>query len=195
MLIGDFIHDLRSSLDHLAQQLVLADPDSGEPGYDTQFPIMKKSRVDGGGHAVFPRIDGEISVQVAAVVDSVQPYKEPNGRYELHPLWILKHLSDTDKHKFFPLVLLTYGDVRIGTEGGVFVRPLAERVPLVAEALVTTITFAVGTEYFDVHCEVGATIDLAAGQPGGGEPVTSVLQRLLQSVRDEVVPAFDQFFD
>jgi hypothetical protein len=43
VLLGDFLHNLRSSLDHLAWQLVLANggtPKSGPGG--TQFPILEK---------------------------------------------------------------------------------------------------------------------------------------------------------
>ncbi|HEV3192837.1 MAG TPA: hypothetical protein VGY54_20165, partial [Polyangiaceae bacterium] len=38
-LIGEFLHDLRSALDHIAWQLVMNN--GGEPTRDTSFPILK----------------------------------------------------------------------------------------------------------------------------------------------------------
>jgi hypothetical protein len=38
-LIGEFLHNTRSSLDHLAWQLVLSN--SGEPSLATCFPILQ----------------------------------------------------------------------------------------------------------------------------------------------------------
>ena len=74
VLLGDFLHNLRSSLDHLAWQMVLANdgtPKSGIGG--TQFPILKKR-----GKTPI-KIAGGVAAEVADLIEKLQPYNNKNG--------------------------------------------------------------------------------------------------------------------
>jgi hypothetical protein len=96
-LIGEFLHDIRSSLDHLAWQLVLHN--KGYPTADTTFPILKTAPpTNKHGQRTLPNIAGGISQTARAVIDSSQPYQF-GPRYTTHPLWMLHQLWNIDKHR------------------------------------------------------------------------------------------------
>lgn len=91
LLIGDVVHNLRSALDHLAWQLVVANgqmPKSGPGG--TQFPIYEPKP---GAKTPQGVVQG-ISAEAQKVIDRMKPYKGGNN-----DLWMLQQLDITDKHK------------------------------------------------------------------------------------------------
>ena len=94
VLVGEIIHDLRSTLDHMIYHLVLQN--GGTPTFSTAFPIYDSAmdfKKDGKS-----KIKG-VSSQVAHVVDTTKPYKNGNDAlYQLHRLSII------DKHRA-PLLL------------------------------------------------------------------------------------------
>lgn len=92
---GDCIHNLRSALDHLAWQLVKAA--GNEPRTDrprTQFPIFNDPLPDGKPVT----IHGGISVQAAAILNSLQPYVRGDAARS-HPLSVINNLDNIDKHQ------------------------------------------------------------------------------------------------
>lgn len=106
---GDFVHNLRSSLDHLAWQLV--ELNGNKPTETTQFPIRHQEFRYHDGVAT-PTVDvaGGVSAEALAIIKSVQPYNArhlPRGRWgrEPHPdafrryLWHLHKLDVIDKHR------------------------------------------------------------------------------------------------
>lgn len=95
-LIGEFVHDTRSSLDHLAEQLVLSA--GGKPTRQTRFPLLTKPPTDDQGQQIQPSIVGGITADAQAVVDVAQPYNL-GARYRTHPLWRLHKLWNIDKHR------------------------------------------------------------------------------------------------
>ena len=96
VLAGDFIHNLRSSLDHLAGELVRRS--GGTPGLDTHFPILKvRPTANAAGTSSPPHVAGGVSDAVLVELDRIQPYQFGDA-YEGHPLWILNRLWNTDKH-------------------------------------------------------------------------------------------------
>jgi hypothetical protein len=95
-LIGEFLHDTRSSLDHLARQLVLSA--GGKPTRGTKFPLCTKPPTDDQGQRVPPGIAGGISAAAQTVVGAAQPY-HLGANYRTHPLWRLDKLWNIDKHR------------------------------------------------------------------------------------------------
>lgn len=95
-LIGEFLHDARSSLDHLARQLVLRV--GGTPTRQTCFPLLTKPLTNDQGQRVPPSIAGGVSADAQAVVGAAQPYNL-GGNYRTHPLWRLHKLWNIDKHR------------------------------------------------------------------------------------------------
>ncbi len=112
---GEIIHQLRSSLDHLVWQLVLQ---NGKiPTQEHQFPICstldkyENSRKRG-------RTKG-VSASAAALIQGCQPYHKGKD-FERHPLWVLREMDDTDKHRLLVVVgaVASLREVAVGSEQG-----------------------------------------------------------------------------
>ncbi|MCA1701809.1 MAG: hypothetical protein LC808_00475 [Actinobacteria bacterium] len=108
LIAGDCLHNLRSSLDHLAWQLVLLD--GGQPNRDTNFPV-KQNAFNKAGQRAPARIKPHIRrADIRDLVEQMQPYSAPQlpnpGPFVMeHPLWLLHDLDITDKHKLLLVIV------------------------------------------------------------------------------------------
>lgn len=101
ILLGDFIHNLRSALDHLVWQLVLLS--GNKPGRDNQFPISLSgpnywcAKKDGSPSTRDRCLKG-VAEEHRTPIDEVQPYR---GGYPVawHAYAVVAWLSNTDKHQ------------------------------------------------------------------------------------------------
>lgn len=102
LICGDAIHNLRSALDHLVRELVLAG--DGKPGKWNSFPIYTDSedfdrdvrfRKKNRGWGPLEGIDP--GGQAWAAIEQAQPYY--SGHPPGDPLAMLKTLDDMDKHR------------------------------------------------------------------------------------------------
>lgn len=97
-IIGEYLHDLRSGLDHLAWQLVLKN--KGTPTEKTCFPIRDTDPgTDKKGRPRTPGVSGGVSLPARTLIGTAQPYKR-GARYREHPLWLLQQLWNIDKHRY-----------------------------------------------------------------------------------------------
>lgn len=88
-IVGDAVVNFRSSLDHLAWQLVLLD--EGEPGRETQFPIQLRRGND------LPTIrPGIRRMDIRTAIDALQPYQQTVPTSYLSAI---NHLANVDKHR------------------------------------------------------------------------------------------------
>ncbi len=99
--IGEIIHNLRSALDHIVWELFILDNLRHPPvGTKLQFPIFEtQAGFDGRGRSQFLRGIGGNAVRL---IRSQQPFPESEGgtgEGRKSPLWHLKELSNTDKHR------------------------------------------------------------------------------------------------
>ncbi|MBZ5523208.1 MAG: hypothetical protein LAP21_13305 [Acidobacteriia bacterium] len=111
---GDVVHNLRSALDHLANQLVIVG--GGKPDQSTGFPIAK----DLATYEVDKpkKVKGMRQVAITAI-DNVKPYKGGTA-----PLWRIHELDIIDKHRHLFAVAHDYlffgdgfeGDYRLKTD-------------------------------------------------------------------------------
>lgn len=93
MLLGDYLHNVRSALDHLVCQLALLD---GAPGCETtQFPITSSH---GNYVSQEPRWLRGVSPGHRADLERLQPY-HAGARMNDHLLMILDEFSNVDKHR------------------------------------------------------------------------------------------------
>ena len=89
-IVGDALHNMRSALDHLAYQLVLA---AGNiPERATAFPIAESS-VKYASAAYRHKLKGMAQPAINAI-DALKPYKGGNDL-----LWQLNKLNNVDKHR------------------------------------------------------------------------------------------------
>jgi len=99
-ILGDFTHNARSALDHLADALVRAN--GGTPTTQTQFPICV-SPFEWPGQV--RRLKGA-SERHVSMIQAMQPYNR-RDRYGWHTVWeamgdplaIVNRLSNVDKHR------------------------------------------------------------------------------------------------
>lgn len=110
LLLSEALHNLRSSLDHLAYALATAytNPLPSDIADASQFPIVgdvNRKGESGQGPKMFAsqasRIRG-IHPTAQQVIEGLQPYKK-GKEFDNHPLWHLNRLSNLDKHRL-PLV-------------------------------------------------------------------------------------------
>jgi hypothetical protein len=103
VIVGDFIHNLRSALDHLAWQLVLFSGNA--PGDRTQFPIFTSEPVGGRPLKAWSRMTAGMNDLILSEIRRVQPYTAGDSA-AFTALAILNALSNEDKHRL-PLVCVS----------------------------------------------------------------------------------------
>lgn len=99
-MLGDTIHNLRSSLDLLACQLVRKNDNNHDCNH-VQFPISESSQK-------FVKATNRSEIQlmgprVIEILTSLQPYKGGHS----NKLWVLYRLNIQDKHRL--LIVATAG--------------------------------------------------------------------------------------
>ena len=108
-IVGDALANMRASLDHLANQLVIAA--GHQPTNETTFPIFEEQN-DGRLNRRTAGMKAEAVTEVA----KLQPYDVPNdiaSAIQRHPLWVLQKLSNIDKHKRIHVIPIAVGIGRI----------------------------------------------------------------------------------
>jgi len=108
LVIGDIVHNIRSSLDHIVYELALAytNPFPEEFKIKSQFPLLgdeNKSGIGGKGFEMFrdnalPSMIKCIHPDAQKFIESIQPYKRGSG-FRDDPLWQLNYMSNADKHR------------------------------------------------------------------------------------------------
>jgi hypothetical protein len=101
LVFGDMISNLRTTLDYLAWQLVLAT--GNRPGRRTGFPVVRRAKDWEVQSRTTLRGVGQ---QWLAEIESRQPYHRPE-RPSIHPLAILDHVNNLNKHRFLPAALVS----------------------------------------------------------------------------------------
>jgi hypothetical protein len=95
--LGEMLHNLRSSLDHLAW--VLVETSAGSPGKDTKWPVCDtRPTADAYGIHPPPHVAGCDHPDVLAFIDEHQPYAYGADFFE-HGLWVLHRLAILDRHR------------------------------------------------------------------------------------------------
>ena len=189
LVAGDFLTNLRASLDYLAWELVKANGGTPNPG--TSFPLKEQP----------PRkpkvlsVSGGVSPAALALIKAAQPYNTPEGG-TVHEdrMWILSRLVGIDKHRHL-LISAASLQARVIVISGSNLTALAMGEPRVLEAD-TAITMGwTGTrpivpEEMDMDVDLTVGVILRKDEPGGGVAICPLFTRLLERVRDEIVPSF-----
>lgn len=197
-IAGDFFSNVRSALDYIVTQLVLANPPN-VPGKANAFPIADTSAEF--TNLASKRLKG-VAPRAAALIESLQPYQRRNN-----PLGILNRLVNIDKHRTLNVitcvadeteVVSLSGDYRLylggeelrdGTVFGGVGMPvaLASEIPGFEARLPTMKMYG--------KCSLFVAFDDPLAEELENFRVDSVLESILEFMRDTVVPAFEPFFD
>jgi hypothetical protein len=218
-IAADVIQNLRSPLDQVIYQLVIAAlPNGTEPEERIYFPIRDTS-------AHYPSAVGAIKKyvrkEVVDAIDTTEPYQGGKG----HALWQLNALNTPDKHRlpllagsYFRSMDLTSGfkdmfasmgmdvevpavcfrpadgmmPLKVGDE--LYVEPLFETAPAIISPAAALRTTDDGRLKTKMHKDRQFRIDIAFNQPGivECEPALKALQDIATLV-DEVVTKLGSF--
>lgn len=107
LVFGDFLSNLRSTLDYLVWQLVLLN--GKRPTDRTMFPVVRKREAWRGVRG--DRLDG-VSDLCARKIRQLQPYLRAD-RPEAHPLAVLDYVNNVNKHRVLPVSIVTLDSLRI----------------------------------------------------------------------------------
>jgi hypothetical protein len=171
LIIGDCIQNIRSSLDYLVWELVLAA--NCQPTERHAFPIcetsdafkacVKRNRLKG------------LSDDVITEIEALQPYTEGKD-FRAHVFWALDELCNISKHR---RILLTR------------VKPgVARQVPGSDKSTVVTKDIA---GQMDMDTELVAFIAFNERGFENAPDVSAILSWMIESV-ERILPNFDRFF-
>jgi hypothetical protein len=186
LLIGDAIHNLRSALDHLVWQLVLAA--GNEPDRNTAFPIQESAPADE------TKPSGKVKgVEPAAVrlIDSLKPYQGGSD-----DLWAIHHLDIIDKHRLLLVAATAMSGIFPGRIVPHWIADATRwspglRYPVLEDGAIIHRVPA-GAPDHDVDFKL--TVEIAFGEPEvvEGKPVLPFLHQMAQLV-DCIVNQFIPF--
>lgn len=191
-VVGDIVHELQSSLDHLAWQLV--EENGGTPDENTRFPLAKTApTANQRGVVPPPHVSGRVSQPALALMEAAQPY-QLGVDYASHPLFVLRHLSNIDKHR------------HVAIQG----RWLVDTTWTVSGPNASKFSWTGRTERWDEHgaeivlvpddptvdVEGRTTLQVVVHEPGPGRgrPVFEVLPEAYEAVSKIVGEAIDTCF-
>ena len=108
-VLGDYVQNLRSALDHAAYQLVASGSEPSDAALRrSQFPICDTR--DMFDSEVPRRLSGVVAPRAMSVVEEAQPFKYHN--IYVSPTRILRELSNRDKHRLLIPLLLAPDDLQ-----------------------------------------------------------------------------------
>lgn len=188
--LGEVAHALRSSLDHLAWQLCVANGKT--PGGRTKFPILKDppmSRGDDGSKVRIPLSIGKlIPAGALEIIESVQPYNRGGESFLLSQI---NELDILDKHIE---LIVTVATIWQATYFGPAEDPLPKLSfstgPLEDGKVAATVTYATPKFEPDPALEFFPKITFADGMPHAREPVSGVLWGLYSFVQYDFLHRF-----
>jgi hypothetical protein len=188
IIVGDCLQNLRSSLDYLVWELVIAA--QGDPGEKSEFPICGTPK--GFKDAIGRGFLSNVPPAAITEIEALQPYHH-GQHWEKDVLWVLNKLTNINKHRRILLTLL---------KGG-FLYGTAQTVTIAGETFAhldpgsakkdTEISLPVGMEK-EVKMDTQAVAFIAFDERvAKGLEVSTVLNGITQCMIEEVFPAFDGF--
>jgi len=199
VILGEFLYDLRSALDHLARQLVLAN--GRKPDNRTEFPVFK-SEDDFEGRSC-PKTRG-MSAKVKALLLEIQPFREwPENPMDT-TLWGIQNLCNFDKHKLLHLTdpWLMTAEMNVTGPGVEWIQK-PRRMRLYDKAKICAYRWDTSADT-NVNMNFGFSLDVAlaegqwqpegAGQPSEGMSVLHLMDVCLKYMETTFLPRFEPFF-
>jgi hypothetical protein len=202
LLIGDYLHNLRSALDNLAYDLARAHrggPLSRSVAKDSQFPIFKDR--DQFMSRGMNQIRG-VAPEAQKIIEELQPYQRGN-EFAYDRLWWLRELSNNDKHRLLQPMLLYPTGVGMAVSKAFDVFDVqVEFGPVEHGAVIARAPYsdAVGAE-IDVPPHIVLSVGLEQGSPIPTlpddiifiTPVVQILRWIHRDIATKVVPPLNQF--
>jgi hypothetical protein len=185
LIIGDVVHNLRSSLDHLAWQLVLSNGET--PTKKTYFPIQDPTQ-EFAPVSADKKMEG-ISLVCKQLIEEVQPRNTGDDT-----LWRLHMLDIADKHRLLITAQVASHSWGVNAPGGGEILWFPETVHRVGVGD-EIINIPTSTYRRQKHEDFRLAIDIVFGgsEVTGGESVVGTLNQITDFTAD-VIKKFDKFF-
>lgn len=199
VILGEFLYDLRSALDHLARQLVLVN--GRKPNNRTEFPVFRDSEEFEGGSCTKTR---GMSAEVKTLIESIQPFSEWPDNPTGTTLWGIHNLGNVDKHKLLHLTdpWLMTAEIRPGgTEIEWVLKP--RRMRLYDKAEIASYRWDPASKAkvemdfhfsLDVALSEGTWTPDNAGDPSEGMSVLRLMNICLDYMETTLLPKFTPYF-
>jgi hypothetical protein len=195
LLVGDFLHNLRSALDHLAYELAAAHtkPLPSKVIETSEFPIFWRGPMDTGQER--SRI-GCIHPDAARLIKAIQPHHK-GSRYTEDPLWILNELERIDKHRTLHVGVheLTQNDI-VGTNMGILSftgMSATERLKKGAKMAEFVARRLDPNQPMHMNYRASTTVTLGPGLPLSGKPLWSSLLEIYDDVHSIAIIPLEKF--
>lgn len=194
LIAGDCLQNLRSSLDYLVWELVLAE--GKDPGKHTCFPVCPGPDSDSFDKAIEwrgkrPGVLEGIDADAVTEIRNLQPFRLGQN-WEMDPLWILNELTNLNKHRRILLAKLEASDAPsdfriIDVDGQIWGKGSFSSTGTDAKIA------PFPTNDPNMHRQIVVFIKFDETVAKGKE-VCSVLEGLFAYLYDMVLPKFDRFF-
>ena len=194
-IIGEAAHALRSSLDHLAWQLVLA---AGKNPGRVQFPVLRE-RLTTRRFKMLPRprkrvrlrIEGRVPPRAFSIIEAVQPY---HGTYEGRNIDALNTLDIFDKHRelIVAATVVKQATTSYDDDGRIMTIDFPGN-PVKDGEIVAIVTHDPPQLEPDPHLKFRPSITFAKGSPFAGEIATEFLWNLWWFVANDLMVRFDEW--
>src|SRR5256885_1099179 len=184
LIIGDVLHNLKSALDHLYYQLVVAS--KGKPSKHTRFPV-RDTREELEAYIVELLKKKKVLPEIGnLILDAVKPYQAGNPA-----IWGLHELNIVDKHeRIIPtLRLVGFFDVSLEDENG---KQVGVRNYLAEESCLIPLTGTYGSKITlqdNGRTSANIIFDVSA-RAFQGETVFPALARAVEEVK-RTIDAFE----
>ena len=195
--IGEVVHSLRSALDHLAWQLVIAE--GNLPNHRTQFPVCnrkptkrvikclphprKRDRL---------RISGKIPPRALAIIEAVQPYHRTNDSRRIDEI---NQLDIFDKHR--DLIVTTTAVHMASThwneDGRKATTTQFTGKPVENDNVIAIVKYDPPQLEPDPNLKFTTYVTFAKGSPYAGELVFRFLWELWDFVANDLMVRFDEW--
>ena len=195
-VLGDCLHNLRSSLDHLACQLARLQGDDSDRA---SFPVFQKRYVIGKNGSKKPSLDINIPPDIRKRLNRIQPYRgTPLGRR----LALLHDLDIRDKHRAMLVVAAAARGTTMrlmagGHPTGAKVKGRVTRVsrkPLEDGKPCVTFSYPDPQLEVDPYLKVAVQVVFGDGGPATRRGILAVVDDLIRLVKVDVIPMFMPLF-
>jgi hypothetical protein len=195
LIVGDYIHNVRSALDHLVWQLQLTT--KIEPNERSQFPIFSKPNA---GRLKEWTID--VPDKARDIIESLQPYHRANGPLRHNALWQIGKLDGIDKHATLIVTVLSEAIVSEEPDGtrivNMFTNTLQDGDPVFADTTWSRQSSLYSRPDDKANVYIEPTYGVILEEAQGDIPRLTVPLSELGQFRDyverRVLPRFTRFF-
>lgn len=192
LIAGDCVANIRACLDHLICQIVVKDKGVDAIRFQA-FPIAPNATEF--QKSVCGNDLKDVPFNAVAVIQSLQPYDMTTDRLNVkHPLWAVKELNNTDKHRALYLATREHRDVNITIVSRGVSHTISESGPFNPGAEIARIPLDVVDGQVDMNVKVKATSPVMFREsPVFGVVVKTLLREAIEHVETTVIPALEVF--